>query len=178
MDNIELTRLEFNRVSFRRMLKEKLGCDCANCGFGKDVEYHHIVPIIWGGTNKLTNIVPLCHKCHQLAHGSRNIRDMTKAKETGRKKKKPPKGYEKIIDSYLKGSIGRKECEEKLGFTHGLKLTDKWYFKEYLKQNKIVSYKNRVDMLNTPKCKAVDHTGELLAEIIYVDGTKFTKYIQ
>lgn len=64
-------RLEFNRVLFKRDLEEKLGKTCCNCGSNLDVEYHHIVPLALGGTNKITNIVPLCGICHSIVHGKR-----------------------------------------------------------------------------------------------------------
>ncbi len=29
---------------------------------------HHVVPVSHGGRNKLNNLVPLCHSCHQELH--------------------------------------------------------------------------------------------------------------
>ena len=43
---------------------------CQNCDETENLEVHHIVPIIYGGTNKLTNLSVLCVTCHGWAHGS------------------------------------------------------------------------------------------------------------
>jgi hypothetical protein len=43
---------------------------CGNClsDEGDKIIFHHIVPVILGGTDNLSNIVPLCDKCHKLIH--------------------------------------------------------------------------------------------------------------
>ena len=52
-----------------KFLKEKLGITCINCGTStEEVKFHHIVPIVLGGFDILTNIVPLCENCHNLVH--------------------------------------------------------------------------------------------------------------
>lgn len=142
----EQKRTEFNRPSFKDELKDKLGTACCNCGSCDRVQYHHIVPLYLGGTNTLGNIVPLCHSCHYNAHGL------------------------EILEEYKTGKIGRKECEQKLNLSSGNKLSDKWYYKEYLRDNHIKVIKNRVDMLSIPKCQKVDHSAEPIARVIYDDG--------
>lgn len=42
---------------------------CCNCGSTVDVEFHHIVPLSLCGTERESNIVALCSKCHRLTHG-------------------------------------------------------------------------------------------------------------
>lgn len=42
---------------------------CANCGSKNDLEWHHIVPLSKGGNNIRSNIVCLCHECHNIVHG-------------------------------------------------------------------------------------------------------------
>lgn len=163
-------KLEFNKVSFKDELKDKLGTVCSNCGSNIGIEYHHVVPLALGGTNNIGNIVPLCHVCHQIAHGSRNIRDIKKPENTGRPRKPPVPGYLKILEEYKKGKIGRKECEKQLQLTQGSKLTDMWFYKKYLKDNRIKVLKNRIDMLNTPKCLKMDHSQEFVARVVYEDG--------
>lgn len=171
-------RRESNRVSFKQNLKNELENKCANCGTDISLEHHHIVPLSIGGTNRTTNIVVLCHRCHQLAHGAKNIRDICKAEKTGRKRREPPKGYESIIEKYLNGEIGRKDCERQLGLPEKAKLAEQFFFKNYLSEHNIVSYKNRVDMLNTEKCKRRNHTGEFIAKVTYADGTQSVRYIK
>lgn len=52
--------------------KKEIILKCANCGTIKDLEYHHIVPLIFGGNDINTNIVCLCSKCHRLIHYDSN----------------------------------------------------------------------------------------------------------
>ena len=52
------------RRSLTNKDKGEIGLKCANCGAIKDLEYHHIVPLIFGGNDINTNIVCLCSKCH------------------------------------------------------------------------------------------------------------------
>ena len=82
-------RKQFNSRQFRAKLKEALGDICVNCGSNEHIHYHHIVPLECGGTNSLTNIVPLCEDCHGLAHG----RDSYKLLREGRDRAKTKEGY-------------------------------------------------------------------------------------
>lgn len=177
-ETVKELRLESNRISFKRNLKGELENKCANCGTDISLEHHHIVPLSIGGTNRTTNIVVLCHRCHQLAHGAKNIRDICKPEKTGRKRKEPPNGYESILEKYLSGEIGRKDCERQLGLPAKAKLAEQYFFKEYLSEHNIVSYKNRVDMLNTARCKRRNHTGEFVARVVFADGTEKVRYIK
>ena len=51
-----------NNEKFRDEVKHWYGDICANCGSSESIEYHHIVPLALGGTNRITNFAPLCHK--------------------------------------------------------------------------------------------------------------------
>lgn len=153
MSDPKRLRLEYNRESFRKTLKEKLPNSCVNCGSTKDISYHHIVPLSLGGTNNITNIVPLCDRCHKLAHGSVNIRETFKPRVTGRKRLEPPKSYKEVLRRYVNGEIGRRECENALGLSKATKIQDVWYYKEFLNQNNILRHKNKVDLLlNKNEC--------------------------
>lgn len=46
---------------------------CSNCDNAATC-YHHIVPKALGGTDRPTNLAPLCDACHGLVHG----KDITK----------------------------------------------------------------------------------------------------
>ena len=83
-------RFEFKQKQFQDMLKETLGTTCVNCGSNKHIHYHHIVPLINGGTNNLRNIVPLCEDCHGLAHE----RASYKLLRAGKEKAKAKEGYQ------------------------------------------------------------------------------------
>jgi hypothetical protein len=41
---------------------------CQECGSKKRLECHHIIPVVNGGTNELSNLITLCHDCHLKAH--------------------------------------------------------------------------------------------------------------
>ena len=51
------------------VLKQTKGEQCCNCGDTTDLQFHHVIPIALGGQDVITNIVPLCGKCHRLIHG-------------------------------------------------------------------------------------------------------------
>lgn len=176
-ETLHQMRNECNRPEFKKNLVEKLGTKCVNCGSEICIEYHHIVPLTLGGTNNITNIVPLCYGCHEIVHGIKDIRLIRRTKKSGRKRIIPD-NYEEPIERYLNGDIGRKECEKLLGLNNTTKLTDKMYFRDYLKDRGIVSYKNRVDMINCKRSKHCDHTGEILSKITFSDGTEKIRYVE
>ena len=54
--------------------KELIKCKkekCYFCGHNKVLDYHHIIPISKGGSNKKLNILVLCPNCHTLLHRSK-----------------------------------------------------------------------------------------------------------
>lgn len=45
---------------------------CMNCGIegnSTKMDVHHIVPRNQGGSNQMSNLILLCRKCHDAAHG-------------------------------------------------------------------------------------------------------------
>lgn len=46
---------------------------CVNCESTKNLMLHHIVPLSKGGTNRLTNVVFLCEKCHRSIEAKEQI---------------------------------------------------------------------------------------------------------
>lgn len=181
-------KLDFNRPKTKKELKEKLGDKCVNCGSNVAIEYHHIVPLSLGGTNNITNIVPLCFVCHKIVHDNKNLRVIDKTKFTGRPRRKLPENYKSILCSYFSGMIGRKECQEYLNLKPQMKLHDVMEFKEYKKEHKIKAYKNRIDILNTNGKRGhwkivsnkfiVPHMAgkEVIATIDYENGERFIRY--
>lgn len=172
----EQLRVEYNRESFRKELKDKLGCKCVNCESEENVQYHHIVPLALGGTNKITNIVPLCGNCHKLAHGAVHIREIFRPENTGRPRKQPPENYKDILWNYVYGKIGRKECERLLGLGDATKIYDMWFYKDFVKENNIKHHKNKVDLLHNKNNNEPIAKGKVIAEIIFNDGEKIIKY--
>ena len=151
MDSYEELRQEFAKDSFRKMLKDKLGDKCANCGSEDLVEYHHVVPLVHGGTNNLGNIVPLCHECHLKAHDKHSHGDAyKKAKADGRVGRKHKMSYEEclpFLEAYFSNKIGSSEFKEKCKFKPGTKMCNIGYVKRYKKEHSIGHFYNNVDLL-------------------------------
>lgn len=166
---------EYNRKSFKKILKEELGHKCANCSSETDIEYHHIVPLALGGTNRITNIVPLCSECHEIAHGSVKIRQICKPIVTGRKRLPLPENYKDILWKYFYGEIGKSECETLLSVNGASKLNDRPFFREFIQENNIASYENKIDTYK--RFPASRKSGKLLSKVTFIDGTEKVKYI-
>ena len=151
MNSYEELRQEFAKDSFRQILKDKLGDKCANCGSKDLVEYHHVVPLVHGGTNNLGNIVPLCHECHLKAHNKHNHGDAyKKAKEDGRVGRKHKMSYEECLpylEAYFSNEIGTRELIEKCKYKPGTKISNRAYVKRYKKEHNIEHFYNNVDLL-------------------------------
>lgn len=56
--------------------------DCGNCGSTENTQIHHVVPVSFGGTNRITNLCRLCTDCHAKAHGGLSL--VSKSGETRR----------------------------------------------------------------------------------------------
>lgn len=88
-------------------IDKTLSKECGNCGSKDDLEIHHIVPLAFGGTNRLSNLVRLCSSCHSKAHGGFSFID--KSEETLRKRASQgkrtlgsiPLGYEYKNDEFV-----------------------------------------------------------------------------
>ena len=162
-------RTSFNSPSFRTILKDNLGHKCINCNSDTDIEYHHIVPLSMGGTNRLSNIVPLCHRCHMAAHYGQHISHYKKrTKKTGRKRKvNLDETTKPILWMFAKGEIGESECREKIGLSKNAHLKESIVYKEFLQENDICRIKNRID---TIKRFYTDYSDMLLSKIVYTDG--------
>lgn len=55
----------------RQAVLEKHLHRCVNCheARGENLDVHHIVPVGQGGSHRRSNLVPLCRRCHEAAHG-------------------------------------------------------------------------------------------------------------
>lgn len=178
MNRYKELRDEFRRPTFRSEMFSKHGNRCFNCGSDLYVELHHVVPLFLGGTNRDTNIVPLCYQCHKKAHGGRNIqKSRTRPKNVGRPKRALPKEYKDVLWSYVNGDIGRKECENILGLAKSSKLSDCSFYKEFLSENAIKKHKNNIDLWNSDKYKDRDNTNKVSARIFYEDGREEVRYV-
>ena len=176
MDNVLYKKLrkEFTTPSFRNRLIKQLGCSCYNCGrTNKEltIEYHHVVPLIHGGTNNITNIVPLCEDCHIKAHGSKRS-SKNHGTRIGRPKFKPLENYKQTLDRFLRGEIGKAECQILVGMKVG-KLNDMDFYHDYLKELGIIYSRNLVDAIRTKEYPEE----RIVSYVVYSDGVRndFTK---
>ena len=113
-----------------------LGNTCYNCGNTEGIELHHIVPLRLGGTNKLSNIAVLCHKCHMASHYGRHMNEYKNKRKKPEKPNREISFKEKIeitIPDYLSGKISEAECKEILGIDQNINLRRMKFIKKYIK---------------------------------------------
>jgi len=69
--SVEHTRewFESNKTAVRTLKAED---KCQNCG-NEGEHLHHIVPLVVGGTNNLSNLAVLCAECHGKVHGNKRL---------------------------------------------------------------------------------------------------------
>lgn len=155
--------------AFKKNVVEKLGAACACCGSTDGIEYHHIVPLFLGGTNKLSNIVPLCSQCHKAAHYGQHKNKYRKTTHNGRKPKMPYENACEIFNLYADGLIGTKKCKQMLGYAKSSKLTDLVSYKKFLNENGIVFVKNNIDII-CANCPDGIKNGQIVGCKLYDDG--------
>lgn len=156
----------------REMVRNVCGNTCCNCGSTENIQYHHIVPLKLGGTNKTSNIVAICHRCHCAAHRGRHISHYQNKAITGRPSMEVE---EELFDAYVNGLIGANELRELADIHTGSHIADLAAFKKYKKRKGIVKSRNYIDVKLKNRGSIED--GEEIGFITYKDGTtKTIKY--
>lgn len=61
---------ENKRIRLTEKDKEEIGLKCCNCHSVQNLEYHHIIPFILGGSDINSNMCCLCRNCHTALHNS------------------------------------------------------------------------------------------------------------
>lgn len=138
-------RKQFVSTGFRKRVILEKPHVCANCGSEEGVEFHHIVPIMVGGTNRMSNIVPLCGACHMAVHFGEPIARYKSHKRSGGRPRKLPDDYKNILTDYVMCRIPKSEAQRKIGI--GSNICDTVWFKEFIEENGIAEYKNNLDIL-------------------------------
>lgn len=103
------------------------GRKCINCGTTININVHHKIPLSKGGTNDITNLIPLCKTCHEKLHKfSFNDEGYTIDEDYGKnikKENKNKKGYiileaiknkQRLKIKYKKGKLGKQEITERI----------------------------------------------------------------
>lgn len=145
----EELRQEFTGEVFRRHMVKALGNRCVNCDSDENVEYHHIVPLKLGGSNRYTNIVPLCHKCHVAAHTGRDINQIKSNPKRGGRPKKWL--YSEECDEHFwkwaEGRIGTNRLKEIFGMGNRVHVKSTDMYQGFIEKYGISDIKNVRDMV-------------------------------
>lgn len=173
MTEYERLRKEFSSAKFHKQLPEKCGTVCVNCADTENIEYHHIVPLEVGGTNRFTNIAPVCLTCHMKIHMGNFVaadRIARIQKKSGRKRRCPD-NYKDILHDYLHCKISKTECIEQMGINCNTKLSDYIWFREYLEECNIFKYRNNTEIIRKKNGGTIPD-GRQLGYIVYNDRVK------
>lgn len=165
----EELRAEFDNPSFRKIIKDSLSDTCCNCGTKENIEYHHVVPLILGGMNNISNIVALCHKCHKAAHHGHHISHYADHGNAGRKSKSSIEKNSGAFDMYINGEIGNRKCQDLLGYSQRSPISNRAEFRRYIKSKGILRVRNIIDVVATCRKNGLVDGAEV-GEIVYADG--------
>ena len=126
----------YSRKEARKAKEENfLGTICCNCGkeCGKEIEYHHVVPLERGGLDVRSNLAPLCYECHTLVHFNF---ERKKPERTGRKRKVYDKDLmDSVFTRYVNKQISETEARKELGT--GCRIKDMVQFTEWAEEHGI-----------------------------------------
>lgn len=170
----ESLRKEWDNGLGRTIAKMNLGNVCYNCGCTEAVELHHVVPLKFGGTNNLSNIVALCHRCHMAAHYGRHMRDYCNKQVSGRPHKVPDEEYKKAIEDYINIKIGGSECKSRMGVCKKTHIADTRHYKETMKKLGIEKIRNNIDLIR--KRRGYINKGDEAGYVIYNNGDVINIY--
>lgn len=166
-------------ATFRKMLGEKLGSVCVNCGSTKGVEFHHIVPLKLGGSNSISNIVPLCQICHKAVTHGGSVSQYKDTKGGGRHASVSKEEAYAHYDLWARGGCCTTELREDLKLSERTHVKEGRWYEDWKNDRRIQEVKNTIEF--QARCRDrtkealhwrdVLNSGELLSTIQYVDGT-------
>lgn len=160
----------------RKLILAKFKYKCVNCGSVNrdELNVHHIVPLSVGGTNKDSNLVVLCNKCHMAIHFSKHRNLINPCPNAKRPCFNTDNYAETIFEKYFSGEIGTKKLKELMGYSSAYRITDSPQFKKYKADHKITTYRNNIDIvLNRSKAIRV---GQVVGYVNYENGNCKTMY--
>lgn len=148
--------------------EETLGHKCVNCGSEDNIVYHHIVPLSQGGTNRLTNIVPVCIRCHKAIHNDKHRKEYDTSWQKGREPKVDRAIREEALWHYVNCEIDKPMLRKILKLSDSDHITDRPFYKAFLKKNHIVKCRNYIAV---QEANGHPVRGQLAGYIVYDDGT-------
>ena len=128
------------------LIKEK-GTVCCNCGknVNENIHFHHVVPLVTGGQDILSNICSICPDCHSLIHSFKMSnsevvkKGIAKAREKGQiwgRPRIPKEVINKAIELYQEDRLSMTQIEKECDISRNTLYS---YLKKYnipLKQSK------------------------------------------
>lgn len=170
-------RKQSGHTKLKQQIIEHCGTVCANCGSSQEIEYHHIVPLSNGGTNRVSNYVALCSVCHLKAHGKLKYRNVWSCENEIKIDK--PDNVNEVINKFLNGELSKGDICQEWGIRQDTTLHRISFFRRYLERHEIVSYKNFVDLVKNRRANTATDDQEriyLASIIIFYDGTEERYY--
>lgn len=159
------------RKYITRNKKKELGKRCINCGSTENIEYHHVVPLLLGGKDIDSNIVPLCYACHRAAHNGRHISEYKNGNKGGRKPMASPEEVKVAFMKYVDGEIGTRKLRSMLGYRSKGSVNEIAEVRRLKKKYQISEVKNNIDILGVNSPVKLVH-GAVVGKIIYLDGSE------
>jgi hypothetical protein len=141
---IEELRYEQTTSKWRNAVFKHKGKRCAVCGSTENLEIHHVLPLIKGGTNDFNNLLVVCQEHHKQLHGKIHRR----TSDNGRPRIATYEESIPVLKMYFNNEIGNKECCTRLGYAatnHSCSLFE--YRRRYKEEFKVPkSFYNNVDL--------------------------------
>lgn len=175
MKSVEELRKEYLVLRNNGEMAMMLGVKCSNCGSTEDIEYHHVVPLHLGGTNRWTNIVPLCNRCHKAAHRGRHISAYVNHTGSGRPSNVSDKVAFKALDLWADGQIGNNKCRELMHLSGKTWPNQTKQYKKWCKERGYLKVRNILDVRAAQRTYGFDG-GVQVGTITRLDGTKTDIY--
>lgn len=154
--------------------KDLVGRKCVNCGTDENIEYHHIVPLCNGGNDVISNIVPLCHACHRLAHGGRDLNEVKRKNgplRGGRPAKCSDEEAFAALDLLIAGRIGNSECKRRMNVSERTEPRVTPQFRKYCDLRGIENIRTTYDVAATNSPENM-FPGYNVGWVSYKDGRK------
>lgn len=121
------------KTAYKAKQEMILGSVCCNCGkdCGKQIEYHHIVPLELGGKDIISNLAPICFECHSVIHFGC---ERKKPERTGRKRKEyDAELLNDVYHRYVSRQLSEKNAMKEIGT--GRHIKEMPQFKEWAEKN-------------------------------------------